>query len=155
ARASPADDKTTAAVVRNNTIYFPAAATGSIGISIGDAGEGSNYVIANNAIQFVATAGKCLALPLSAASYTYDNHNLCNGFASWEASHSTLASWQSATGFDAASLTSAPLFKSPPTDFTPAPGSPRIGAGDPTQAPSVALLLNPRPTPVSIGAFEP
>ncbi len=156
ARTNPPDDVTTAARVRNNTIYFPATATGSTGIVVGDIPEGTNHVVANNAVAFAGTGGSCLSLGLPVTSYAYVDRNLCSGFQRWEARRGTRAAWQ-AYGrgrFDAASLTSAPQFENAPTGFRPAAGSPLIGSADAAQAPAHDFTLAPRPNPPSIGALE-
>jgi len=149
-RTSPLDDTMTNAVIRNNTLYFTARGTG-----IYSAYEGTNYVIANNAIAFAATNGSCFSFGLPVAAYAYENHNLCNGFQNWEQTRGTLAAWQTYSGgFDAASLTSAPQFENPPTGFVPAAGSPLLGNGDTAQAPAYDFALRLRPNPVSVGALE-
>ncbi|HUJ25416.1 MAG TPA: hypothetical protein VLW85_05325 [Myxococcales bacterium] len=151
------DDTMNHEVIRNNTIYVSPASTNTTGIYT--ANEGTGHVIANNAIAFAVSTGEiCFNMGLSPASYAYDNHNLCNGSSRWETSHSTLAGWQSASGFDAASLTSAPQFTDvnhSPLGFEPQVGSPLIGAGESVQAPTVDYLNRTRPSAPSIGALEP
>ncbi len=156
ARTSPADDRTTAAVVRNNTIFFPAAAAGSTGIQLGDVAEGTGYVVANNAIVFAGGGGTCLDLSLPADRYAYVDHNLCSGFTRWEATRGSLEAWRTygRDRFDGASRTDAPQLASPPGDLTPAGGSPLLGAGDAARAPAVDQALRTRPDPPSIGALE-
>jgi hypothetical protein len=156
ARTSMGEPITTGAAIRNNTIYFGSTAATSTGIAIGT--EGTNYVVANNAILFDgASGGTCYNLSLPAASYDYVDHNLCFGFRSWEAARGSLAAWRTYSGgrFDAASLAIAPLFANAPLDLSPGPGSPLTGAGVAAYAPPSDFALKTRPTPPSIGALEP
>jgi hypothetical protein len=128
--------------VRNNSILMAMTGGGVLGgISVGV--EGTGYVIANNAIEWLVGAGTCFGTGLSAGAYTFVGNNACHG-----------SSW--GTTYDATThITSDPLFASS-INFTPRPGSPLIGAGNPAYAPPTDFtLVKTRPNPPSIGAFEP
>ena len=158
-RITPADDVNTGSVIRNNTIHFPASVanpqSSGYGISIGT--EGTGYVVANNAILFSLGGFFCFDLPLPASAYAFVDYNLCSGvpsLAGWEFAKGSLAAWRTATGFDGHSLTSAPLFTTPPSDYTPQTSSPLLGAGDAAHAATVDFNNKSRPAPPSIGAIE-
>jgi hypothetical protein len=142
--------------VLNNTVY--AVGTQGTGITVG--GEGSNYVVAGNAV--VGTAKSlfnCFAFDLAASAY-YSDYNLC-----WDAAEKSgtwaksmaLAAWQTSTGLDAHSHYADPMFKNAATssyDFTALAGSPLIGAGDPTHGSTVDITGKQRPSPPDIGAYQ-
>ena len=97
---------------------------------------------------------------MSVGSYSFVDNNNCyvpNVSYSWEATYGSLASWRTHSGntFDMNSITTNPLFKNAPTDFTPLLGSPLIGAGNNTNKSTLDILGKNRPNPPAIGAFEP
>jgi hypothetical protein len=142
--------------VLNNTVY--AVGTEGVGITVG--GEGSNYVVAGNAVVgTAATEWSCFSLDLATSAY-YSDHNLC-----WDAAYApgvwnkdmALADWQTKTGLDTHSLYADPMFKNAAVssyDFTALPGSPLIGAGDPTKGSTVDIAGKTRPSPPDIGAYQ-
>jgi hypothetical protein len=152
-----ANDLTLQAVqVLNNTVYQ--IGTEGVGITVG--GQGTNHVVAGNAV--VGTGSNqwsCFSFDLAASAY-YSDHNLCwdaaYGSAGWN-KDTALAGWQSKTGLDAHSLYADPLFKNAADsgyDFTALAGSPLIGAGDPTHGSTVDIAGKTRPSPPDIGAYQ-
>jgi len=128
--------------VRNNTVYF-VNSPGSQYFGVFSQTEGTGYVIANNSIYYSGAAGTCFQTQLAAGAYTFVGNNACYG-----------GTW--GTTYDATThITSNPMFTSAPTDFTPAVGSPLIGAGSAAYAPLTDFTLRSRPSPPSIGAYEP
>jgi len=138
-RTSPADDASANIVFRNNTFYLGGGSAISTGI------EGTGYVIANNSVYYTGGAGKCFDTPLGADAYAFIGNNACFGYASWGTSYDSPAT----------RVTDPPLYREPPSDFTPLSGSPLIGKGSATFGATVDLDLKPRPNPPSIGAMEP
>ena len=160
----PEDTDGTAGTVRNNTIYMSNAGQGGIGIYFG--GEGKGHIIANNAIYSTSTGTTngwaCLSMKLAFSAYSFVDNNLCwfpnaKG-GSWDATTAdSLAAWQAASGFDKHSLNSAPAYVNAAMtgyDFSPAAGSPLIGAGSAANAPTTDFLNAARPSPPDIGAFQ-
>ena len=153
------DDVDTNTTTANNTIYFGpnmVSVSGSRGIWVNT--EGTGHIIANNAVYNSAGVSACLDLPLSKAAYAFiDNNDCYNGsYYEWE-TRSSLAAWQSATGFDTHSILSGPQFTNPtnPTyNFVPQAGSPLKGAGNATYVPTTDALGVTRPNPPAIGAYE-
>ena len=132
---------TTNNTIRNNTIYQSGAAGGGIYAMHLLLSVGSGNVIANNSV-WMGGGGTCFGT--DAGTYAFVGNNACYGGAAW------------GTTYDAtAHVTSDPMFISPPTDFTPAAGSPLIGAGSAAYAPPTDFTLMTRPVPPSIGAYEP
>ena len=124
---------TSGVTVRNNTIYINATGGSyAAGISVaGDPDSGSGFNVTGNSITYAGmSSGACFVIgATSRVAYMERNH--CYNSTKWGAmsgSDYSLANWRTATGFDANSITSAPQFVSAPTDFTPASGSPLIGA---------------------------
>lgn len=110
---------------RNNTVHVGATGPATTGFWIDTAAAGVN--LTGNSITFAGTAGTCFAIG-SNGDVAFMNNNHCSGGASWK-SGTSLPAWRTATGFDADSITSAPLFTDPPAgDFTPQAGSPLVGA---------------------------
>ena len=160
----PEDTDGTAGTVRNNTIYMSNAGQGGIGIYFG--GEGKGHIIANNAIYSTSTGTTngwaCLSMKLAFSAYSFVDNNLCwfpnaKG-GTWDATTAdSLAAWQAASGFDKHSLNSAPAYVNAAMtgyDFSPAAGSPLIGAGSAANAPTTDFLNAARPSPPDIGAFQ-
>ena len=160
ARTSPADGVNTGTVIENNTIYFAPSSSGAFtGITVGV--EGTKYVVSNNAIYSAQSSGSltCFNYGLALSAYAFSNNNLCyktSGTPIWEATTGdSLAEWSSYSGFDTKSIVGIdPLFTNAPTDFTPATGSPLIGAGNSTYAPPIDILGNARTPPITIGAYQ-
>lgn len=157
------DDVSGDITIRNNTLWFgPTTVGGASGIRVGK--EGSGYRVENNLVVYsAATAGQgvsCVDYGLGLSAYAAIDHNACySAFAGsrWEATRGSLAAWRTASGFDAASLTSLtsdPQLTAPGTDFRPGPGSPLIGAADPVHAPSTDLTGRARDAHPDIGALE-
>jgi hypothetical protein len=138
ARAQDAVQNNT--TIRNNTIYINGGASAYWAVLLGT--EGTGHVIANNSVQ--SGGGSCFVTPLAAGAYAFVGNNSCYGGAAW------------GTAYDATThITANPMFISPPTDFTPAAGSPLIGAGSAAHAPSWDFTVRTRPSPPSMGAYEP
>jgi hypothetical protein len=160
------DDMNTANVISNNTIWTGSnAVNGITGVWI--ATEGTGYVVANNTVNYSSTSSgsgsvNCFQYDLSLSAYSFINNNNCYSAYSiynWEHNHgATLPAWRTySSGFDSASFTGDPLFTAAGTDFRPATGStgsPLIGAGNMTYAPSVDISGVTRPNPPTIGAYE-
>jgi hypothetical protein len=129
---------TTGATVRNNTIYINSAAGswngGISGINVANAGTSfaAPYNVTGNSVTYVgAYTGSCYQADNS-SPLRYMNSNHCYGTAKFGAtggSGYSLSDWRTKTGFDGNSIASAPQFVSAPANFTPASGSPLIGAG--------------------------
>jgi hypothetical protein len=153
-------------VIRNNTIWFGPNATGN-GIGIWTNTEGTGHIVSNNTITSTQTGGllMCFKHDLALTSYAFLDNNHCYSStvsAIWEWTHgATLSAWQSYTasyGFDANSVTGAPLFTDPSTnDFSTQSGSPLRSAGDTTNKSIHGFTGNPRPvspTAPDIGAYQ-
>jgi parallel beta-helix repeat protein len=155
-------------VIRNNTIWYgPNSKDGGIGIQVGI--EGTGHVISNNTVTYSAsTTGSngpfnCYKYTLDlATAYTFIDNNHCESanLYNWEASRGSLDSWKiasaaAARSFDAASFTGNPLFTSTGTNFKPVSGSPLIGAGNNVNKSTTDFAGTTRPSPPTIGAFEP
>jgi hypothetical protein len=161
ANVSRGDDTGTANTIRNNTVWFGPNATGtSTGIDVNT--EGTSYVVANNTVSSVQSAGtlNCFRYRLPLASFAFIDNNHCHSTVAnrWETTQGSLTAWQTyaaAYGFDAAALTGDPLFVAPGTDFTPAAGSPLIHGGIAAQGSVADLAGKARPNPPAIGAYEP
>ena len=163
ARTSPADDVNTNNIIRNNTVYYgPNATNGAAGISVN--AEGTGHVIANNTVYYSSTSSvhgtNCFGFPLALGSYSFINNNNCYSASpyKWERTQqSSLAAWQTYAqtyGFDTASFTGDPQFTAVGTDFTPAAGSPLIGAGNAANGSATDITGKTRSIPPSIGAYN-
>lgn len=147
ARTSLGEPITTAAVIRNNTIYFNSAAQHGRGIQIGvDANsdgtinEGSGYVVANNSIYHSNAGHSCFETPVNL--FAFIGNNACyNG--PWTTTYDSTTR-----------ITANPLYANAAADFTPQVGSPLNGAGSGARAPTTDINLKTRPNPPSIGAIE-
>lgn len=141
-RAKVGDDVANNVTIRNNTIYMSGPGSGAYtGILVGT--EGTGHVIANNSIYMAATGSTCFSTPLAPGAYVFVGNNACYG-----------GTW--GTTYDATTrVSSNPMFTSPPANFTPAAGSPLIGAGTAAHAATTDFTLKTRPSPPSIGAYEP
>ena len=141
--AKAGDDVASNVTIRNNTVHMSGPNGGAYtGILVGT--EGTGHVIANNSIYMTATGSTtCFSTPLAAGAYAFVGNNACYG-----------GTW--GTTYDATPHSASnPLFTSPPTNFTPSAGSPLIGAGTAAHAPTTDFTLKMRPSPPSIGAYEP
>lgn len=165
ARPAYNDDVNDRNLIRNNTIWYGPNADGG-GIAIKVATEGTGHVVANNTVTYTSTEPgiwggvRCFDYPLALTSYAFINNNHCSSNAtySWVAGQGNLATWQSyasASGFDTASITGDPRFVAAGTNFTPAAGSPLIGAGNAAHASATDITGKSRPSPPAIGAYEP
>lgn len=137
-------DITTNVVVRNNTIYLPFNTGNAGGLEVGrpDEPTSTGNVIANNAVAAGGSSSLCFVTPLGASAYSVRNNACYQG--AWGTSYEGTSR-----------VTANPLFTSAPTNFAPAAGSPLIGAGSAANAPSMDFALKTRPSPPSIGAYEP
>ena len=162
--ARSGDDVNTQNVIRNNTIWYALNANnGGTGIEVGT--EGSGHIISNNTVTYSAASTasnvfNCYNYPLALASYAFINNNHCSSAASysWVANHGSLAAWKTysaSSSFDTLSITGSPMFKVAGSDFTPATGSPLIGAGDAVHMSVLDVTGKSRPNPPAIGAYEP
>ncbi len=149
-------------LVRNNTIWFgPNANKGGTGIGFGSIGTG--HIVTNNTVTYMATNAatngfNCYdyTAPLSSFAAIDNNHCFSNAAYEWANGRGSLATWQRyAAPFDAHSKGGAPLFVNAPTDFTPLPGSPLVGAGHPTYKSALGSNSKVKSAQSFIGAFAP
>jgi hypothetical protein len=156
----------TANVIRNNTIWFGPNSAGGTGIKVGS--EGTDYIISNNTISMSSTGAgigfNCFdVMSLGTSAYAFMDNNHCYSpivNKKWELTNgATLAAWRLYSGFDTNSIEGAPLFTNSTSasgyDFTPATGSPLIGAGSNTHKSTYDALGISRLNPPAIGAYEP
>lgn len=146
-------------IVRNNSIH--STAPGSSAIRVGT--EGTQHVIASNAIQSTAATGNwsCLSLSLAASAYATVDGNVCGYVVAanheWEEGSGTLAAWRTASGgLDANSINAAPGFAAP-ASFDLHAGSaaaPMVGAGHPTASAPLDFDDLPRDADPDAGAYE-
>lgn len=156
------DDLNTANIIRNNTVWFGPAVTGtSTGIMV--AIEGTNHVVANNSVNSRQTAGtvNCFRYDLPLSAYAAIDHNHCHSAATslkWEYTRGSLDAWRSyagASGLDQASFVADPLLAADGSDFVPPANSPLVGAGSASLGAATDYRGKLRPSPPAIGAFEP
>jgi parallel beta-helix repeat protein len=154
------DSPMNAVQILNNTIYFQTTTADSVGITVGQ--QGTNHVIANNVILgSTPNMLHCLDYDLSPSAY-YSDYNVCwnlgGSVTAWEfTSNDDLTTWQTKSGLDQHSMTADPMLKMAALtnyDFSPAVGSPLIGAATSAHCASVDLSGNQRPSPSDIGAIE-
>jgi hypothetical protein len=148
-----------AVTVRNNTVV---SVTGGTGIAVG--GDGTGHIVVSNAIvtEDTASAWNCLQLDLPASAYAAVDNNLCDYSTApggeWVDGHGDLASWQAASGFDAASLAADPGYPSlqgPPWALPPgSAASPLVDHGHPTLSAPTDIHGAPRDAAPDIGAWE-
>ena len=147
--------------IRNNSIYIHGVNDVTAGITLN--GSGTGHEIVSNLIVFgpggAGGAGTCFGTPLSAASYAAWNNNLCYGAAGWTPSYTTRALFNSATGLDAASLSSNPLLAAVPSSgngysMQIQTGSPAKDAGHATASAQLAIDGFPPISTRDIGAYE-
>jgi hypothetical protein len=121
--------------VRNNTVYYPTAFSGATAIRIMN--EGSGHVITGNVVYFEGN-GTCFALETGATG-SYTSHNACKG------------TWGTLPAFGAIVLTKSPFVRAG-VDFTPAPGSPLVGAASTVTTCTIAGRAGQACTsPIAIG----
>ena len=160
-RARGAEDQPmSGVVVRNNSVFFGAAAHGT-GVLLGE--ENAGYALSGNAVQYVGAGPRwdCFRLRVPPAAYTTVDHNLCHAPAvaggEWVDGFGTLAAWQAATGLDARSTDADPRFvdTAGPWDLQASGAdSPLVDAGDPAASAPTDRLGLPRDATPDIGAFE-
>ncbi|MBU0621583.1 MAG: hypothetical protein KJ795_07035 [Gammaproteobacteria bacterium] len=161
--AKAGEDVNTRSRIMNNTIWFgPNSSGGGTGIIVDI--EGTGYILSNNSVSSAESSGgmNCFDYPLALSAYAFINNNHCYSAAAsyeWVNGRGSLASWQAyatARGFDSASIEGDdPMFTAVGTDFTPAAGSPLIGAGSNVNKSTLDITGATRPSPPAIGAFEP
>jgi hypothetical protein len=124
---------TSGGTVRNNTIYVNATSGHVGGVYVAGPSGGAGFNVTGNAVTYAGNpSGPCYTIG-QRAWISYMNNNHCSNGSTWGAiiggNSSDLAGWRTATGFDANSITAAPLFVNAPSNLTPAAGSPLIGTG--------------------------
>lgn len=150
--------QTTSAVVRNNTIYV-GNSTGLTAIRVARTSAASGNIVTGNSVTFAGGGGTCFGVDATSKVTLMDN-NQCSGAANYAMSTSgySLAGWRSATGFDSSSITPAPtgLFVDAANgNFTPASGSPLIGAASTRTDCTVLGAANQScSSPVAIGTGQ-
>jgi hypothetical protein len=148
------DAETTNVTVRNNSIYLRNANVFTVGISVGD--EGNGHVVASNVISL--DGGNGFEMNLSDADYASVDYNMMEllNNAKWGAGQD-LSSWSLSRGFDLQSLTGDPQFTSPGApdhNLIPLSSSLLIDAGHPTLSSSIDYTGAPRNGVADIGAYE-
>lgn len=148
------DAETTNVTVRNNSIYLRNANVFTVGISVGD--EGNGHVVASNVISL--DGGNGFEMNLIDADYAGVDNNMMEllNNANWGAGQD-LSSWSMSRGFDLQSLTGDPQFTSPGApdhNLIPLSSSPLIDAGHPTLSSSIDNTGAPRIGVADIGAYE-
>jgi hypothetical protein len=156
----PEDQPMSGVIVRNNSIFFGAAAHGT-GVLLGE--ENAGYALSGNAVQYVGAGPRwdCFRLRVPPAAYTTVDHNLCHAPAvaggEWVDGFGTLAAWQAATGLDARSTDADPRFvdTAGPWDLQASGAdSPLVDAGNPAASAPTDRFGLPRDATPDIGAFE-
>jgi len=153
--AGGTDFTLTGVSVVNNSINL------NTGTALGILNGGSGYYAVNNAVYFSGGTSTCFSFPLSTASYTMVDYNLCfisGGTGNhWQSSQS-LATWTGATGFDTHSLIVTPSFISvaSPYNLAVLAASPLVNAGNTANGSSSDILGTTRPQQsiTDIGAYE-
>ena len=113
--ASPAGDVTSGIITYNNSIYFPNAKSGSVGITT-EFATGNNYVVQNNAVY--APSGTCIDSP--------------NGFLAGRNTPNYCRTASGATNGLSSDALGVVWTDAANGDFSLPAGSPLIGAGNPT-----------------------
>lgn len=150
-KSSKASPATTNAIVRNNTVYAPAAANPwYTGISVrAGASLPSGATVTNNVV-FGATASQVRCFDLQSMSYGLLSNNACNG------------TWNTTLDTNRIALSGSP-FAVVGSDYTPAADSPLVAAGTPASYSALAcgnVGWSPmdsgklRDAPPDVGAFE-
>lgn len=140
---SPPDADVTGTVLRNNTVYFGAGASGQA-YTVGE--RGSGYEVTNNIGYFAnpQPGDSCYHFDLPAAAYDLVSSNLCYG-----------APFDSGTtGLDGMASISDPLFVNAPDDLRLTAGSPGQDSGTSVSASAIDILGRSRGIPPDRGAYE-
>jgi hypothetical protein len=165
---SAGSDMTSGGTVRNNTVYISGATNASdkAAIAVGNYDPSSyptstGFNVTGNVV-YVAPGtafGSCFRTQGKTQIALWDN-NACYGASSWASLTSgtaySYATWRSyAPAFDANSITSAPQFvNAGGGDFTPAVGSPLVGAGSGATTCTVGGVANQScSSPVGVGTM--
>jgi parallel beta-helix repeat protein len=157
---SPDDGLLTHAIVRNNSIFMGATATGT-GIRLG--GEGDHHVAVSNSIQYAGSEAEwsCFDFDLAPASYSSIDHNLCHagaGATQWARGRGDLEQWRSYSKTSASAWTSDPAYRSVAPGYydlrAAGPNSPLIDGGDPRASSRTTRDGRPRRGKPDIGAYE-
>jgi uncharacterized protein (TIGR03382 family) len=139
--------------VINNTIRMASDARWAINIQDGSTGN----TLRNNILLHPNTSRGAIDICSSCLPGLVSNHNALVGRFSIDGTMTTLASWRTRTGGDAASFvaTDAQLFGGA-ANLALAAGSPAIDAGESTNAPATDIVGTPRPqgAGIDIGAYE-
>jgi hypothetical protein len=154
-----------AALIRNNSIYFASAASGSIGIDTNGVRsdiEGSGYTVVNNLIYFGSgsASGSSCFMQSSLAKYAQYSNNLCYSAGSsvaWSSNYANLAAAQAA-GFDQGGLSQNPQLAAVPSaannwSMSLGASSPAISAGSSQGGAAVNILGHSNGSSPNIGAY--
>lgn len=148
--------------IRNNSIYVNSALYADA-ITLNDAG--SLHEVTGNLIVFASAGSQnhCFGAPLTPSAYSGWDRNLCfaaSGTLAWTPTHATREAFNSATGFDGASLTANPLLVAAPSSangysMSIQSASPAHNASSTTSSPErdFAACARSDGSP-DIGAFE-
>lgn len=162
-----ADDATPERVyIRNNGCYYKNPGASTVAISLRrhiNSQPGTGIVFTNNSVRFEGgTTGATICFHRAnrnTSEFAEWNRNSCSSGGTtpaWADSHSTRATFNAATGFDADSLTAAPTFLATPTRAAPsqaqASGSVLNNAGSTTNYGRVAFDGCLQTSPPSIGS---
>lgn len=119
--AGTGDAETERVIIRNNSIFMSSGGGEAINVN-NNSNNGTGHLVVSNAIHFDGTSSSFSCMNLNAPSTDFNDvdYNICyrpNSVSSqWEANTGSLASWQSASGFDMNSSNSDPGFNDPAND---------------------------------------
>ncbi|MEM9557846.1 MAG: right-handed parallel beta-helix repeat-containing protein [Acidobacteriota bacterium] len=154
---APNDLPMDAVVVRNNSIYLGAASSGT---AIRLNGEGSDHVLASNAVHYAGSSASfnCLDTDLPVGAYVDIDHNLCfhpaAPGAEWADGMGSLLDWRAVSGFDGQSSEIDPGFTTA-GDLRPGSGAAAtVNSGHPTWSSPEAIGGLPRDAEPDRGAHE-
>lgn len=156
--AGPGDAETTRVTVRNNSIYFGAAADGT-GISVGS--TGNNHTIANNAIYYEGTdrGFSCMTLNSNTSVYDAVANNICyfpnSSGGTWASGIGSLSELQS-RGLGQGSQNVNPEFSSRQNGNLSAASSssPMVNGANAQLASPLAVFGAERDGSPDVGAYE-